>query len=127
MRIVSHHITDSDTLPHPLMPAIPITTSPQSPTLPVTSDNTSGNQPTSEDAQDTADDDQGDTKIQEPDNLPSPRRSTRLRKPAEWYTDLDRLQASKYSYASKVLFVNTLFHSLQTTGTQHEMHHPVNT
>ena len=46
MRIVPHHIIDSDTLPYPSIPTTPIITSPSSPQLLPTSDSISTDSPT---------------------------------------------------------------------------------
>ena len=122
MRIVPHHIIDSDTLPHPSIQATPITTSPAPPSLPPSSDTTLTVHPPSVEAEGTVEQGQRDTSVHQQDNQLPPRRSTRVRKPAEWYTDSE--QQTKYTHAAKVLFVKELFNSLQTTGTQQKIHHP---
>ena len=69
MRTVPHHILDSDTLPHPSMPATPITNSPPPLAIPLQSDITSVDHPTFAEAQGNIEDSQGDKHVQQENNL----------------------------------------------------------
>ena len=120
MRIVPHHIIDSDTLPRPSIPITPLTISPSPSQLLPINNNKLGHPLQA--AEGKTSEEVGDNQNVQQDNQPRPRQSTRMRRQAKWYNDTP--QASKYAYTTNVLFVQDLFESLKLTRDQNQSHHP---